>query len=254
MGLLRAAISDAGNEHRMGSEAPQRFFPFTWAIILNEIFRFLETAKKFTDKTLSTINHGIEGLPKVMKDISDRNRTSPVAFTGNKFELRALGSSANGSDAAKVMNMLCAYGYQELIKRLETKTGDVKKNALVVLKDVLKETKVFDLKVTITMNLGKEAKKRKLFVVDTTPEALKYNLDKKCIQLFESLNVLSKRELESRVDIKLDAYSNTKCIEYRLAIDIARRQIMPAILRQLNELGGANAFQCHQVKFDWDST
>ena len=242
-GLLRAAISDAGNEHRMGShEAPPAILSIYMGDYLNEILDAIETAKKFTDKTLSTINHGIEGLPKVMKDISDRNRTSPVAFTGNKFELRALGSSANGSDAAKVMNMLCAYGYQELIKRLETKTGDVKKNALVVLKDVLKETKGIRFEGNnYDDSWKKEAKKRKLFVVDTTPEALKYNLDKKCIALFESLNILTKRELESRVDIKLDAYSNTKCIEYRLAIDIARRQIMPAILRQLNELGGANA-------------
>ena len=111
---------------------------------LREILDSIENAKSFTDKTLSTINHGIEGLPKVMKDISDRNRTSPVAFTGNKFELRALGASANGADAAKVMNMLCAYGYEQLIAKLEKKKGDVKKNALIVLKDVLK-TLVYEL-------------------------------------------------------------------------------------------------------------
>ena len=141
-GLLRAAISDAGNEHRMGShEAPPAILSIYMGDYLNEILDSIESAKQFTDKTLSTINHGIEGLPKVMKDISDRNRTSPVAFTGNKFELRALGSSANGSDAAKIMNMLCAYGYEQLIEKLEKKKGDVKKNALIVLKDVLKETK-----------------------------------------------------------------------------------------------------------------
>jgi glutamine synthetase len=242
-GILRAAISDAGNEHRMGShEAPPAILSIYMGDYLNEILDSIESAKKFTDKTMSTINHGIEGLPKVMKDISDRNRTSPVAFTGNKFELRALGSSANGSDAAKVMNMLCAYGYRELIKRLKTKTGDTKKNALLVLKDVLKETKGIRFEGNNYEDAWKkEAKKRGLFVVDTTPEALKFNLDPDCVALFESMGVLTQRELMSRVDIKLDAYTNTKMIEFRLAIDIARRQIMPAILIQLNDLGQAYA-------------
>ncbi len=240
-GLLRAAISDAGNEHRMGShEAPPAILSLYMGDYLNEILDSIENATKFTDKTLSTINHGIEGLPKVMKDISDRNRTSPVAFTGNKFELRALGSSANGSDAAKVMNMLCAYGYEQLIAKLETKKGDVKKNALIVLKQVLKDTKNIRFEGNnYDDNWKKEAKKRNLFVVDTTPEAYQYNLTKDCVKLFESHNILTKRELESRVDIKFDAYSNTKLIEYRLAIDIARRHIMPAITEQLNELGKA---------------
>lgn len=238
-GILRAAISDAGNEHRMGShEAPPAILSIYMGDYLNEILDAIESAKTFTDKTLSTINHGIKILPKVMKDISDRNRTSPIAFTGNKFELRALGASANGSDAAKVLNMLCAYGYKTLIQRLEAKTGDVKKNALIVLKDVLKETKAIRFEGNNYSAKWKEdAKKRGLFVVDTTPEALQYNLNKECIELFESFNVLSNRELESRVEVKFDAYSNTKLVELRLASDMARRQIMPAILAHMNDLG-----------------
>ncbi len=238
-GLLRAAISDAGNEHRMGShEAPPAILSIYLGDYLNEILDSIESAKTFTDKTLNTINHGIEALPKVMKDISDRNRTSPIAFTGNKFELRALGSSANGADAAKIMNMLCAYGYQQLIEKLEKKKGDVKKNALVVLRDVLKETKAIRFEGNnYDEAWKKEAKKRKLFVVETTPEALRYNLNDECIKLFETFNVLTKRELESRVEIKFDAYSNTKLVEFRLAVDICRREVMPAILGQLNQLG-----------------
>ena len=114
-------------------------------------------------KRLNTLT----GLPKVMKDISDRNRTSPVAFTGNKFELRALGSSANGSDAAKIMNMLCAYGYEQLIAKLEKKKGDVKKNALIILKDVLKDTKNIRFECNNYADSWKyESKKLKLFVVN----------------------------------------------------------------------------------------
>ena len=113
-----------------------------------------------------------------MKDTSDRNRTSPVAFTGNKFELRALGSSANGSDAAKIFNMLCAYGYQQIYDKLSKTKGDMKKNALKVLKDILKESRGIRFEGNnYSDDWKKDAKKRKLFVVETTPEALKYNLD-----------------------------------------------------------------------------
>ena len=242
-GLLRAAISDAGNEHRMGShEAPPAILSVYLGDYLVDILNAIENAKSFTDKTIQTINHGIEVLPKVMKDISDRNRTSPIAFTGNKFELRALGASANGSEAAKIMNMLCAYGYDSLIKRISKTKGDVKKNALMVLKAVLKETKSICFEGNnYDESWKKEAKKRGLFVVDTTPEALKFNIEPSSVKLFESLKVLSKRELESRVEIKFDAYTNTKLVEFKLASDMTRRLIMPAILEHLNDLGSALA-------------
>lgn len=242
-GLLRAAISDASNEHRMGShEAPPAILSVYLGGYLEEILNSIENAKSFTDKTMQTINHGIEVLPKVMKDISDRNRTSPIAFTGNKFELRALGSSANGSDAAKVMNMLCAYGYDQLIEKISAHKGDVKKNALIVLKEVLKETKKIRFEGNNYDEAWKqEAKERGLFVVDTTPEALIYNLEDSSVALYEKFKVLNKRELESRIEIKLDAYTNTKLVEFRLAADMCRRLIMPGVLEQLKDLGDVYA-------------
>ena len=240
-GLLRATISDAGNEHRMGShEAPPAILSIYLGDYLNDILEHIEQAKTFTDKTLSTINLGLENMPKVVKDISDRNRTSPIAFTGNKFELRALGSSANPSDAAKVMNLICAYGYSEIIKRLTDKKGDVKTNALKLLKDILVETKAIRFEGNnYDPAWKKEAKKRGLFVVDTTPEAIKYQLDPKCVKLFEEFNVLSKRELESRIEIKFEAYSNTKIIEFKTAINMARRNVLASILNQITRLADA---------------
>ena len=209
---------------------------------MNEILDSIENAKTFTDKTLSTINHGLEVMPNIVKDISDRNRTSPIAFTGNRFELRALGSSANGSDAAKILNMICAYGFKELYKKLKGKKGDMKKNALVALKSVLKETRPIRFEGNnYASEWKKEAKKRKLFVVETTPEALAHNLDKECVDLFEEMNVLTKRELQSRVEVKLEAYTNSKMIEYKLAIHMVRRSILPAILDQLGQCGDALA-------------
>ncbi|RAP31643.1 glutamine synthetase type III [Candidatus Marinamargulisbacteria bacterium SCGC AG-343-D04] len=240
-GLLSAAISDAGNEHRLGShEAPPAILSIYLGDYLTEILEHIEGAKTFTDKEMNYINHGLEVMPKVVKDISDRNRTSPIAFTGNKFELRALGSSANGSDAAKILNLLCAYGYKVITDRLEKKKGDIKKNALLVLKDVLKETKAIRFEGNnYADEWKKEAKKRKLFVPKTTPESLKYNLNKDCIALFEEFEVLTERELKSRVEIKCEAYSNSKLIELKVALDLVRKSILPSILKQMNVTGEA---------------
>ena len=119
-GLLMGAIIDAGNEHRLGShEAPPAILSIYLGSYLTEMLEHIEGTTNFTDKEINYISHGLQNMPKVVKDTSDRNRTSPIAFTGNKFELRALGSNANGASAAKVFNMLCAYGYKTIIARLE---------------------------------------------------------------------------------------------------------------------------------------
>ena len=130
-GLLRASIADAGNQkHRLGShEAPPSILSVYLGDYLAELLDHIESAKSFNDKEINYISHGIQNMPRIVKDYSDRNRTSPVAFTGNKFELRALGSNANGSDAGVALNLICAYGYREFIKRINDEKGkDVKEN------------------------------------------------------------------------------------------------------------------------------
>jgi len=241
-GLLMSAILDANNEHRLGShEAPPAIISIYLGDYLTEILDHIEGTKTFTEKDLNYINHGLEVMPRVVKDISDRNRTSPIAFTGNKFELRAVGSSANPAEAAKVMNCICAYGFRTITERLEKKKGDVKNNALQVLKEILKETK--DVRFegnNYSQEWKKEAKKRKLFFAETAPEAIHYSAKPECIELYESLNVLSKREVESRTEIKLEAYSNTKTVELKQALSLVRRSILPAILDQLQDVALAH--------------
>ena len=239
-GLLRAAISDAGNEYRLGAnEAPPAILSIYLGSYLTDLLDHIEGVKKFTDKEIHYINHGLESMPRVVKDYSDRNRTSPIAFTGNKFELRALGASANGAAAAKVLNMLCAYGYKVIIERLNTKK-DIKKQAYQLIKEILIETKEVRFEGNnYSKEWHKEATKRKLFQTDTTPEAINYESKKKSIDLYESLNILTKREIESRVDIKLDAFSNTKTIELKVGLELVRKEILPAITKQINELATA---------------
>ena len=237
-GILLGAIKDAGNEHRLGAnEAPPAILSVYLGSYLSDVLDHIEGTKRFTEKSIEHINHDLAEMPNIVKDTSDRNRTSPIAFTGNKFELRALGSSANGAVAARVFNMLCAYGYRELNARLDKKTGDMKVQALAVLKDVLKETKHVRFEGdNYSDSWKKEATKRKLFQVETTPEAINYETSKEAVELYESLNVLSKTEVHSRAEIRLDAFSNAKSIEINIALKLLRKNIMPAILNQLKDL------------------
>jgi glutamine synthetase len=240
-GLLRAAIADAGNEHRLGShEAPPAILSVYLGDYLTEILDHIEGLKKLSEKDMNYINLGIQNMPKVVKDISDRNRTSPIAFTGNKFEFRAVGGATNCSDAATAMNMVCAYGYRTILERLAKMKGSVKENCILVLKDILKETKAVRFEGNgYSAEWRKEAKRRGLYMVDNTPEAITYYTSKDCIQLFESLGVLSQRELESRSEVKLEAYCKTKAIEIRVGLDMVTTRILPALLNQLSLLGSA---------------
>ena len=242
-GLLRAAVADAGNDHRLGAnEAP----PAIMSVYLGEYLAGLMDeiegiGTKVTEKTLSHINTGVKNLPKVAKDTSDRNRTSPVAFTGNKFEFRAVGSSQNCSEAATTLNLIVAYGYDEIAKRLAAKKGgNVKENAILVMKDVLKETKKVRFEGNnYSAEWHKEAAKRGLPNAKNTPEALEIMLEKESEELFTKYGVLSKRELHSKVEIKLDAYVKVKDVELKAGLNIARTLILPAVLEQILTLGEA---------------
>ncbi|MDC0036715.1 glutamine synthetase III [bacterium] len=242
-GLLLGAILDAGNEHRLGeNEAPPAILSIYLGSHLTEILDHIEGTKAFTEKEIEHINHDLAEMPNIVKDISDRNRTSPIAFTGNKFEVRALGSSANPAGAARIFNMLAAYGYKELNERLKGKSKDLNKEALIVLKHVLKETKSVRFEGdNYSDDWKKEATKRKLFQTETTPEAIKYETHKDAIALYKDLNILTKEEVKSRVDIRFDAYSNAKLVELKIALKLLRKNVMPAVLDQLKDVAKTSA-------------
>ncbi|MDD4179749.1 MAG: glutamine synthetase III [Candidatus Margulisbacteria bacterium] len=242
-GLLRAAVADAGNDHRLGAnEAP----PAIMSVYLGEYLAGLMDeiegiGNKVNEKSLAHINLGVKNLPKVAKDTSDRNRTSPVAFTGNKFEFRAVGSSQNCSEAATTLNLIVAYGYDEIAKRLSAKKGqNINEKAILVMKDVLKETKPVRFEGNnYSEAWHKEAAKRGLPNAKNTPDALDLMLEKETVELFEKYGVLSKRELHSKVEIKLDAYIKIKDVELKAGLNIARTLILPAVLDQILALGDA---------------
>ncbi len=236
-GLLRASVADAGNDHRLGAnEAPPAIISVYLGEYLDRLLNDIAGAGKLTEKKISDIYLGLKNLPKVAKDTSDRNRTSPLAFTGNKFEFRAVGSSHNCSEAATLLNMILAYGYNEVAEKIaanKTKAS-IKEKAILALEGIIKKTK----KVRFEGNnynesWHKEAEKRGLPNTKTTPEALELFLTDKAAKFYEQFDILSKKELHSKVEIKLEAYIKTKDIEFKIAANIVKTMVLPAVLKQI---------------------
>ncbi|MDR2066656.1 MAG: glutamine synthetase III [Endomicrobium sp.] len=239
-GILRASVADAGNDHRLGAnEAPPAIMSVYLGEYVSNLLDSIEKAKTIDEKEVNEITLGVQNLPKVNKDYSDRNRTSPVAFTGNKFEFRALGSSSNPSEAGTVLNFIAAYGFNEIYNRIESKKGDadVKQKALEVVKEIISETKDIRFeKNGYSKDWHKEAEKRSLPNARNTPEALKLFLSQDAVNSLAKFNILNERELKSKVEIKLENYIKTKEIEYKYAIKIVNTLILPAILKQIDQL------------------
>ncbi|GHT71968.1 glutamine synthetase [Endomicrobiia bacterium] len=239
-GILRASVADAGNDHRLGAnEAPPAIMSVYLGEYVNDLLNSIEKASAINEKEVNEITLGVQNLPKVNKDYSDRNRTSPVAFTGNKFEFRALGSSANPSEVGTTLNLIAAYGFDEIYKRIEAKKddSDVKKKALEVVKEIIAETKDIRFeKNGYSQDWHVEAKKRGLPNAKNTPEALKLFLDKDVIKAFSDYRVLTERELRSKIEIKLENYVKIKEIEYKYAVKAVDTLVLPAVLKQINIL------------------
>ncbi|MFH1093596.1 MAG: glutamine synthetase III, partial [Candidatus Omnitrophota bacterium] len=244
-GLLRGSVADAGNDHRLGAnEAPPAIISIYLGEYLEALMNEIEGLGKITDKKISEIYLGLKNLPKVAKDTSDRNRTSPLAFTGNKFEFRAVGSSQNCAEAATILNMIIAYGYNKIAGKIQNSKNksDVKSKVFEVLEKVLKETRRVRFEGNnYDVEWHKEAAKRGLPNTKNTPDALELFLEKDTVNLYKDLGILSERELRSKVEIKLEAYNKTKNIEFKTAINITKTLVLPAVLKQLALLADANS-------------
>jgi glutamine synthetase len=243
-GALRACVADAGNDHRLGaSEAPPAIMSIYLGEYLTRLIDEIERMGKPTEQVMANINMGVRNLPRISKDYSDRNRTSPIAFTGNKFEFRAVGSSQNPSEAVTLLNQLCTYGFFAIEKRLaQYKEKDIRESALLVLKDVFKETRRVRFEGNgYSEEWHKQAEKLGLPNARNTPAALNAFLEPDVIELMEKTHVLSEREVCAKVEIKLENYIKTKEIEYRTAVNMARTQILPALVKQINAVASAAA-------------
>lgn len=243
--LLRASIASASNDHRLGAnEAPPAIIS---AFIGSQLYDVLESLEKVTDGKLSPeektdIKLNVVGkIPEILLDNTDRNRTSPFAFTGNKFEFRAVGSSANCAEPMTVLNAMVAKQLRVFKSQVEEliSSKNLKKDEAIfnILREYTKDAKNIIFEGDgYSNNWEKEAKKRGLNNLKTTPEALKKELDEKYVSLFVELGIYNDREFEARNEIKLEKYSTNIDIEAKVLSDIARNHIIPAALNYQNRL------------------
>ena len=243
--LLRASIASASNDHRLGAnEAPPAIIS---AFIGTQLYGVLEELEKVTDGKLSPeekteLKLNVVGkIPEILLDNTDRNRTSPFAFTGNKFEIRAVGSSANCAEVMTVMNSIVAKQLQSFkieVEKLITEDGLKKDEAIFnILREYIKVSKNIMFEGDgYSDEWADEAAKRGLNNLKTTPEALKKELDQKFVDLYEEMGIYTHREIEARNEIKLEKYSTVIAIEGTVLADIARNHIIPCALKYQNRL------------------
>jgi len=240
--LLRASIASAGQDHRLGAnEAPPAIISIFLGAELEKVFGAIEAGKVQPSKPGSFLGLGTPVLPKLPLHGGDRNRTSPFAFTGNKFEFRALGSSSSPAFPNTVLNTIVAESVDDLTDKLKAALkgsgATLEKAVTAVVKDVWAANKqvVFDGD-GYSEAWHKEAEKRGLANLKSTPDALPWLIDKQTVATFKKYKVLSKRELESRYEVFTEQYVININIEAETAASIARTMLMPAALRYLNEL------------------
>ena len=243
--LLRAAIATASNDHRLGAnEAPPAIISVFIGQQLTKVLAELEgvTKGKLSPEEKTDLKLNVVGkIPEVILDNTDRNRTSPFAFTGNKFEFRAVGSSANCANAMTTLNSIVAKQLKDFKIEVDTliEKKDLKKDEAIfnVLREYIKETKNILFEGDgYSEAWEKEAKKRGLSNHKTTPTALKAKVSKKALDLFKDLNVMNHIEVEARYEIELEEYTKKIQIEGRVLGDIARNHVIPTAIRYQNTL------------------
>jgi glutamine synthetase len=240
--ILRLSIASAHNDHRLGAnEAPPAIISIFLGDQLNDVFEQIEKGAAKSSKQGGMFQTGVSVLPPLPKEAGDRNRTSPFAFTGNKFEFRAVGSSANISGANTVLNTIVAESLDYIATQLESavKGGKSLTDAIqALLPGVVKEHKrvVFNGN-NYAEEWHNEAAKRGLPNLKNTVEVLPVVTRKDTIELFTKYKVYSEKELTSRFNILSEAYVKTLNIEANTALMIARQMILPAALRYQKEVG-----------------
>ncbi|MCK5013900.1 MAG: glutamine synthetase III [Candidatus Omnitrophica bacterium] len=240
--FLRASVASAGNDHRLGShEAPPAIISIYLGEQLNDIIEQIEKGSGVkSSKKGGTLAVGVDSLPGLPRHASDRNRTSPFAFTGSKFEFRAVGSAASLAGPNVVINTIAAGALDEICTKLETakkSNKNMNKTVQKLLQDIIKKHKrVIFNGDNYTEAWVKEAKRRGLPNLKTTPEALKVTKDPAVVSLCEKQGVLTKTELFSRYEVYMETYETIIRYEAGLAADMAKTTIIPVAMDYQIEL------------------
>lgn len=229
--ILRATCATAGNDHRLGAnEAPPAIISIFMGEELTGILEKIAKGEKILSKDERFINVGVDTLPMIPRDNTDRNRTSPFAFTGNRFEFRMVGSAQSIAGSNVTLNTIAAEALDEIATRLE-KAKDKNAEAARIVRDTWKKhSRIIFNGNNYSADWVKEAAERGLPNVNNTVDALKAFITEKSLSLFEKYDVLSRTELKSRYEIYVEAYAKQINIEGLVGIDMARKQFLPAAL------------------------
>ena len=241
--LLRLSVATAGNDHRLGAnEAPPAVISIFLGDELTAVLDAIETDTPYSGTEKTVLKLGVHVLPKFTRDTTDRNRTSPFAFTGNKFEFRMVGSSDSIACANIMLNAAMAETLKEFADRLEG-VSDFES----ALHDLIKETIKAHKRIIFNGNgyddawIKEATEKRGLLNLRTTPDALSTVLEKKNVEMLTSLKIFSEAEIRSRYEICLENYCKTVNIEGLTMVDMARKEILPAVEAYLGNLSGTVA-------------
>jgi len=235
--ILRASCATSGNDHRLGAnEAPPAIISIFLGDELTDLLNKIAKGEKYARKDKNFLEVGVDTLPPLPKDNTDRNRTSPFAFTGNKFEFRMVGSSMSIADPNVVLNTIVAESLDEISSRIE-KAKNVNEETVQIIKEVMEEHgRIIFNGNNYSGDWIKEAEQRNLFNVNNTVDAHKYMITQKSENLFEKYEILSKEELHSRFEIYVEQYSKQLCIEAKTAIGMVKRQYLPATIKYIDVL------------------
>ena len=241
--LLRLSVATAGNDHRLGAnEAPPAVISIFLGDELTAVLDAIETGTPYSGTEKTVLKLGVHVLPKFTRDTTDRNRTSPFAFTGNKFEFRMVGSSDSIACANIMLNAAMAETLKEFSDRLEG-VSDFES----ALHDLIKETIKAHKRIIFNGNgyddawIKEATEKRGLLNLRTTPDALATVLEKKNVEMLTSLKIFSEAEIRSRYEICLENYCKTVNIEGLTMVDMVRKEILPAVEAYLGDLSGTVA-------------
>ena len=247
--LLRLSVATAGNDHRLGAnEAPPAVISIFLGDELTAVLDAIENDAPYSGTEKTVLKLGVHVLPKFTRDTTDRNRTSPFAFTGNKFEFRMVGSSDSIACANIMLNASMAETLKEFADKLEG-ASDFE----TALHDLIKETIKAHKRIIFNGNgyddawIKEATEKRGLLNLRTTPDALATILEKKNVDMLTSLKVFSEAEIRSRYEICLENYCKTVNIEGLTMVDMARKEILPAVETYLRDLSGTVAAKAAAV-------
>ena len=238
--LMRVAVASAGNDHRLGAnEAPPAIISIFLGDELNELIQSIVSASKYEAHERDQMKLGVHILPRFSRDSTDRNRTSPFAFTGNKFEFRSLGSSQSISGPNVILNTAIADTLMKMADELEAA-----EDVTAAVDALIRKTLSAHMRIIFNGNgydqaWVEEAKRRGLLNLPTTVDALPYYVDPKNVALFERQKVFTREEVESRYEIKMETYIKVIDIEAMSMIDISRHLILPAAIAYAKDVASA---------------